>query len=170
MEVLKDLGLDGRTILVNAAGFIVLVWVLKLLLFTPVARMLKQREEKVAGTLAQVEADRQAMEEMRTEYEERMAEIESESRNRIQEAIKEAGETRNQLLEEARQQAQEAVERGKEEIEPEKVKAIVTLRDEVADLAVMAAEKLLRERLDDASHRRLVSEFIEGMEDHQWRT
>lgn len=170
MEVLKDLGLDGRTILVNAAGFIILVLLLKRFLFGPVGRMLKQREEKVAGTLEKVESDRQAMEKTRAEYEERMAQIELEARNRIQEAIKEAGEVRNQLLEEARRQSQEIVERGRGEIEREKEKAIVALRDEVVDLAVGAAERLLRERLDDAAHRRLVSEFIEGMEDYPWKT
>lgn len=170
MEVFKELGLDGRTILVNAVGFIILVVLLKRFLFGPVKGILRQREEKVAGTLAKVESDRQAMEKTRAEYEERMAKIELEARNRIQEAIKEAGETRNQLLEEARRQSQEIVERGKVEIEREKKKAIVALRDEVVDLAVEAAEKLLRERLDDAAHRRLVSEFIDGMESYPWRT
>lgn len=170
MEVFKDLGLDGRTILVNAAGFIILVLLLKRFLFAPVGRILKQREEKVAGTLAKVEAERLAMEKSRAEYEERIARIEQEARDRIQEAIREAGQIRNQLLEEARRQSQEIVERGKVEIEREKRKAIVALRDEVVDLAVGAAEKLLRERLDEAAQRRLVSQFIEEMESYPWRT
>jgi F-type H+-transporting ATPase subunit b len=168
--VLKQLGLDGRTLLVNAAGFIILVLLLKRFLFAPVAKILKQREERVADTLAKADSDRQAMEKIRTEYEGRIAQIEQEARNRIQEAIKEAGTIRSQLLEEARRQSQEILERGQAEIEREKQKAIVALRDEVVDLAVEAAEKLLRERLDDAAHRRLVSDFIEGMENYPWKT
>jgi F-type H+-transporting ATPase subunit b len=170
MEVFKDLGLDGRTILVNAAGFIVLVLLLKRFLFAPVAQVLKRREERVAATLAKADSERQAMEKMRSEYEQRIAKIEEEARTRIQDAIKEAGEIRNGLLEEARQQSQEIVERGKSEIERERQKAVVALRDEVVGLAVEAAERLLREKLDDAAHRRLVSEFIEGMESYPWRT
>jgi len=170
MDVLKELGLDGRTILVNVAGFAVLVFLMKRFLFGPVAQILKQRAEKVAGELAKAEADRLAMEKVRAEYEERVTQIELETRNRIQEAIKEAGEIRNQLLEEARQQSQAVVERGRREIEREKQRAIVELRDEVADLAVAAAEKLLREKLDGDAQRRLVSEFIEGMESYPWKT
>jgi F-type H+-transporting ATPase subunit b len=170
MEVFKDLGLDGRTILVNAAGFIVLVLLLKRFLFAPVAQVLKRREERVVATLAKADSERQAMEKMRSEYEQRIAKIEEEARTRIQDAIKEAGEIRNRLLEEARQQSQEIVERGKSEIERERQKAVVALRDEVVGLAVEAAERLLREKLDDAAHRRLVSEFIEGMETYPWRT
>jgi F-type H+-transporting ATPase subunit b len=48
-------------------------------------------------------------------------------------------------------------------IQIEQEKAVATLREEMADLAVRAAGKLIDENLNDESHRRIVSDFISQM-------
>jgi F-type H+-transporting ATPase subunit b len=51
----------------------------------------------------------------------------------------------------------------KSEIQREKQTALAQLRNEVADLAIQAAEKILRAQLDDARNRALVDDFIAGL-------
>lgn len=163
-SALKDLGIEPRLLLVNAAGFLVLFWLLKRYLFGPVRKVLSARQEHVAQTLDEAEAHRQQMEQARQEYEARIAQIESEARDRIQAAIREAGEIKESIISGAREEAERIVERGRREVEREKEKAMVDIRDRVADLAVEGARQVLERELDVQAHRRLIREFIEELD------
>ena len=62
----------------------------------------------------------------------------------------------------AQQEAQRIVETARQEAEAERAQAMAELRREVASLAVMAAERIIRRDLDEQSHRQLVEEFLDG--------
>jgi len=162
--LLQALNIKPGEILVNIAGFLVVFWVLRKLLYGPIGAVLKQREEAVRADLdraAQASAD---AERERAALQERLAQIEREHRDAIQRATAEAGRAAEQVLQAARADAQAQLEKAQQQIEGEKNKALVELRQEVADLAVDASEAVLRRTLTDDRHRVIVDEFLHDLE------
>jgi F-type H+-transporting ATPase subunit b len=154
------LAISWQALLLQVVGFILLVLVLKKYLFGPINGVLEARQNDIQGTLDQIHQDRQAMETSRREYEARLATIEAEARDRIQAAIKDAQGMKDEIVGSARGEADRLVSHAREEIVREKQQALVELRTQVADLAVNAAGKILRQSVDDRAHRELISDFI----------
>jgi F-type H+-transporting ATPase subunit b len=154
------LALKWQVLLAQAISFVILAWVLGKFLFRPIQGILAQRQEEIRGTLDQVAADRRAMEQSRREYEQRLAAIETEARDKIQGALKEAQTLKDEVIASAHADAERIVRRGEEEIRREKQKALVELREEVANLAVEAAGKILHSEIDDRKHRALIEDFV----------
>lgn len=163
MGILEQLGIDPRLIVVNVLGFVLLLWVMKRFLYGPITQVMSNRAEDIRSMYAAAESEKSAMEELRRDYEKRLDSIESEARERIQAAIKEAHGIRDEIISNARARAEAVLERGQEELAREREKAIVALREEVADLVIRASSRLLERSLDDAAHRKLIDEFISNV-------
>jgi F-type H+-transporting ATPase subunit b len=103
------------------------------------------------------------MEQLRTDYERRLAGIEAEARQKIQTAIKEAQSVRDEIIADSRGRAEGILQRGQEELLREREKTLVALRQEVADLVIGASSRLIERSLDDAAHRKLVDDFISSV-------
>jgi F-type H+-transporting ATPase subunit b len=154
------LHLSWQVLVAQAMAFGLLVWVLGKFLFRPIQGILAARQDEVRSTLEQAAADRRAMEQSRREYEQRLATIEAEAREKIQGALKEAQVLKDEVIASAHADAERIVRRGEEEIRREKEKALVELREQVADMAVMAAGKILGSAIDDRQHRALIQDFV----------
>lgn len=154
------LNLSWQVLLSQMLAFAILVWVLGKFLFRPIQNILEARQEEVRSTLERVAAERRAMEQSRREYEQRLATIEAEAREKIQAALKEAQALKEEVIANAHTEAERIVRRGEEEIRREKQKALVELREEVANLAIEAAGKILHSEIDERKHRALIQEFV----------
>jgi F-type H+-transporting ATPase subunit b len=154
------LHLSWQVLVSQIIAFAILVWVLGKFLFRPIQGILAARQDEVRGTLEQVAADRRAMEQSRRDYEQRLATIEGEARDRIQAALKEAQALKEEVIASAQSESEKIIRRGEEEIRREKQKALVELREEVADMAVMAAGKILGSAIDERQHRALIQDFV----------
>lgn len=147
-------------IFMQIAGFFVLFWLLKSFFFGPIGAVVADRERIVRERLDEAEQNRVKMNAAREDYEKRIAEIENEARSKLQAAMKEAHEVREQLLTTARLDADRLVEKGKAELEQERKKVEVTLRDRVVDLAITAAGRIIEKNLDANAHRALVDDIL----------
>jgi F-type H+-transporting ATPase subunit b len=147
-------------ILLQVAGFFVLYVMLKTYFFGPIGHVLEDRERLVRERLDESEANRVKMVAARKEYEQRIAQIEDEARTKIQEAVKQAHEARDEMLAQAREQAEKLLEKARQEIDREREKAEVLVRDRVADLAILAAGKILEKNLDAAAHRHMIDDIL----------
>lgn len=162
--VLEQLGVTPEIILIQAVGFLVLLWLMIRYFWKPIQQMLEARRQDINATYDKIEADRRAMEQLRAEYEQRLAQIEAEARERIQQAVGEAQQLREQILQDARRQAQEILARAQEQARLEGEKLLTELQTYVADMTLALAERVLGESLDDERHRRLIREFIQTVE------
>ena len=160
MELLNNLNISLTAILVNIAGFLVLLWVMNKVIFGPIGAHLAGRQQDINQTYDQLEADRRQMETLRTDYEQRLAQIEAESREKIQSAIKDAQAARDGIVAEANTRSREMIRRAEEEIGREREQAMITLRQQVVDLALGAATKVIGDGLDATRQRRLIDDFI----------
>lgn len=157
------LNIDPRVLLIQIFGFVLLMLILKKFFFGPVGQMLASRREEIADTYQEAEQARATMENLRRDYEKRLTEVETEAHERIQAAVKEAQNVRDEILNDARAKADDILQRGEMELDRERKKAIVELREEVANLVISASSSILEKSLDDAAHRKLVEDFISSV-------
>ena len=143
--------------------FIVLLFVLKKLAWKPLLQALTAREEKIRESLEQAEHARHEAQRLIEENQKQMTQAQGEFQRMMREAREEADKLRAKRKQDAEAEARKIVEQGKMEIEREKEAALNQLRNEVADLAIGAAGRILDEELDEKKHRKLVDSFLTGL-------
>lgn len=152
-----------QTLVTQLTGFTLVVLVFWRYLWGPIQGIIDARRDEVEHEYSDAENDRKAAAELKAEYEQHLANIDSEMRAKITEAAKEGQALREDIVAEARKKAEQVLTRADEEIGREKDKAILEIKMRVADLAVNAASKLIDERLDDDKHRQLVDKYIDEL-------
>ncbi len=159
--MLDKLGIDVPSLVAFLINFFLLLGLLTLVLYKPVTRMLDQRSAKIKESLEQ--AERIQQESVRAE-ESVKAEIDA-GRKEGQALINQAAQTAEKVKEaaraEARQEAEILVAKARTEIDRERDESFNQLRQEFADLAIVAAEKVIGQSLDKKAHQELIDKVLE---------
>lgn len=132
--------------------------------FGPLQRVIDERRRRVQESIETAEESRDEAFRLLDEYKQTLASVRTEA-DEILERARHAGEQAGaEIVDEAREQAERAVVRAQQEIERDTRAAVARLRAEVADLTLLAAEKVVRKSLDDDEHRRLIDEALKDIE------
>ncbi len=143
--------------------FAVLVVILRWLAWRPIMKVLQDREDSIAETIADAERRQGESEELLGQYQRRLDAVETEAAALLAKAKAEAEATRDQLLRHARRSATEAMEKVREEIEQAKRAALAEIYQTTAELASEVAGKIIAREVDPADHRRLVIRSLEKL-------
>ena len=156
------IGINLPGLISQFINFGLLLILLSVLLYKPVLRVLDQRAERVKDALAQ--AERARLESARSEV--AVQEALGEARERGQQIVQQAQELGQRLesdaREAARREGEALITRARSEIQRERDDAIDQVRREFAELAMVAAERVVNRSLDRAAHRSLVEEVLQG--------
>lgn len=157
---LESLGIDAVNLLVQLFAFAVFIGIFWKFALGPITNMLDQRQEKIRESMEAAER----MEHELASAQARNEEILVEARQEAQGIVASARENSEQLLarsrEQAEKQATDLVERARQSIESERQQAWTELRQDVADLAIAAATKIVRKEIDRAEQTRLIQETL----------
>jgi F-type H+-transporting ATPase subunit b len=156
--------IDLPLVLTQILGFLVLLWVLRAFAWGPLIGLLEERRRKIAGEFEEVERRKADAGALKARYEQDLKGIEAQARQRIVEAVTEGQRVAAEIKTQAHADAAARLARADEEIVHEREKAREVLKQQVAVLSIRTAEKILREKLDDAAQRRLVERFIEEVD------
>jgi F-type H+-transporting ATPase subunit b len=141
----------------NFTVFLVLIWVFA---FKPVSKMLADRTARIEQGLKDAEQARRDRESAEAERVATLTEARREANDILTRAQKVAQDTRDADIAATRDELERMRVRATAEIEAEKVRAISDVRAEVADLALLAAGRVVGETMSDKRQRRLVEEFL----------
>ncbi|HOJ04199.1 MAG TPA: F0F1 ATP synthase subunit B [Bacteroidota bacterium] len=156
----KLLTLEPGMLIWTFITFALLLWVLKLVAWKPLLSALEGREQRIASDLEKADEARREGERLLAEHRKLLENSEREARRIIDEAKHTAETMKQGIVDSANEQARQMTAQARAEIQREKDTALLQLREEVADLAVRAAGKILGEELDANRHRAMVDEFI----------
>lgn len=145
-------------------AFIIFFWVMKKFAWGPVTRVLDERQQRIEDGFEEIKRKQADAAQLEQKYAARLRDIEQEARTQIQEGIAEGRRVAAELTEQAREESNRIIERAQRNIELEIEKARHELRDELVSMTIQASERLLREKLDETSQRRLVGSFIDELE------
>ena len=153
----------------HALLVLVLFFILGKLLFKPVQKILDKRKEMVQSSIDDAQQKQQQAQELKAEYDQKLAAAMTERDQIIQDAYKTAQEKERAILEDARQEAARIRERASREVAQEQDKARDLLKRETVSLASAIAEKFVRESISDSDQKQLVEDAIAEMEDANWQ-
>ena len=147
-------------VIVSALNFILFFIIIWTFAFKPVSAMLSQRKDRIEQGLKDAEAARVDRANGEAERIATLAEARREANDILVRAQKVAQESRDADIAATKAELERMRVRAAAEIEAEKVRAIADVRGEVADLALLAAGRVVGESMTDDRQRRLVEEFI----------
>ena len=130
----------------------------------PLLAFLEARRKRIQEGMEAAEQAKREREAAEREYKARLEEARREGQRILDRIAKEGEDLRKELEAKARQDADAIITRARSEIQQERQSAIQDLRRQVADLAVLAASRIVRENLDAAKHRELIERAIEEAE------
>ena len=155
--VTPEIGLVFWTTLV----FVILLIILRRVAWKPILEAVNQREESIENALSSAEKAREEVQNLKADNERILNEARAE-RDRI---LKEAREMKDAILNEAKEKAgsegEKMIAAAQEAIENQKQAAMTELKNQVADLSIQIAEKVMRGELADKKrHEKLVDELL----------
>lgn len=128
--------------------------------FRPIAEALKKREDDIQGSLDEAKKARQEMANLKAENEELLA-LAREERSKI---LKEAKDIKDNIISEAKdkakEEAQKIVASAKEQIEHQKMAAMIDLKNQIGKFSLEIAEKVIRKELQTDKSQ---EEFVNGL-------
>ena len=161
MEFFKANIVPGEVI-VQLIAFIIVFWTLKKFAWKPLLKSVQARRERIQNEFEKIEASNREIEKLKKEYQTCLQKIEEETRKRLQEAVEEGRQSAHLIENQARQEAKRILEKAQLNIQLEVEKVRIELRRQIADLAIKASEQILKEKVDEARHRKMMMDFIES--------
>jgi F-type H+-transporting ATPase subunit b len=157
---MEALGLNPVSILFHTINFLILLFILQRFLYKPVMTMLDERSEKIRESVEA--AERMRLETARADQEraEALRQARREAEELVTRAMQEADRIRSESRQVAQEEAQRIIARAEQEANAERQQAMQELRAQVADLAILAAERVIARNLDSQANRVLVEQFL----------
>lgn len=139
---------------------VILFLVLKKILFKPVLNIIEKRENMIQEDLATGAKAKNEGIALKKEYEEKVSVAKEEGREIIKQATARAEEKSNQIISDAQAEAISLKAKASKEIEQQREQAVAEIRNDISDIAILAASKVLEEDIDKSKHEELIEKFI----------
>ena len=142
------------------AVFAFTLWILKKFAFPAITEAIDKRAATIRESLETAEEQQAETEKILAEYRQRLTEAREQADDIVVRARKAAETTKSEASAEGNAKREELVEAAKRDIEAETRRALDDIRKEVANLTILATERVTRRSLDDAAHKELVEDAL----------
>jgi F-type H+-transporting ATPase subunit b len=140
--------------------FLFTMWVLSKVAFPKIQEALDKRANAISESIEAAERQRKESDELLTEYRARLAEAREQADDIMARARKSADTAEAEAAAAGREKREELVEAAKRDIEAETRRSLDQIRQQVADLTVLATERVTRKSLNPEDQKRLVEEAL----------
>jgi len=140
--------------------FGVSMFILYKVAFPRIAEALDKRQKAIEESIDTADRTRREADQLLAEYRERLTAARQQADEIVARARKAGEQAEADLIVKGRQRREELLEQARKDIETETRRAIQEIRAEVADLTILATEKVTRNTLKGPDHRRLVDEAV----------
>jgi F-type H+-transporting ATPase subunit b len=144
--------------------FAISMYVLAKLAFPRISEALDKRQHAIEESIDHAEQVRKDADRLLEEYRERLKEARQQADEIVTRARNAAESQEREAQGEAKAKREQMMEQTRRDIEAETRRAIQEIRNEVADLTVLATEKVTRKTLNDDDQRRLVNEALDELD------
>ena len=158
---MTQLGINLPSLIIYLVNFGILLAVLYVLAYKPLLRAIDQRSERISESLAAADRARDEAASSQAAIEEQLNEARREGQRLLDQAKEASDRFREEEMERARQEATSFVERARADIQRERDAAIAEVRVGFGDLAITAAERVIRRSLDRQAHEELIAQVLE---------
>jgi len=160
------LGIDWIKIVIHLVVFAVLMTGLSLLLYKPIVKFIKKRQDTIQAGLDEGVRKQQEADQLKAEYDEKLAQLDQELVDKRKAAQEEMETYRQEQKALADKEIQAAKAKSLKEIEQDRENAVKGLKDEVVDIALKLTEELLEKEISEEDNSRLIEQCLNEWSEH----
>lgn len=153
--------IDLTTILGTIINTLILFLVLRHFLFDKVNAVLDSRKNEVANTYKEADSALANAKQLESEYTEKLSAAKEESAEIVKNATKKAQSRSDEIIADAKNEAKGIVDKANADIEKEKKRAVNQIKDEISDMALSIASRVVSKEIDGKTHEKLIESFID---------
>lgn len=157
------LNINFFTALFTLINTVALFYVLKIFLFKPVMKMIADRQQEIDDMYADADKAKDDAAQLKCEYEEKLSNAVETGERMVKEAVARGRSREEEILRQANEEAAAILNKASADIAQEKKKAINDAKDEISDMAMAIAGKVVGRVLDAKDQAQLVDRFIEEL-------
>lgn len=161
--VIGTLGLNWKLFLAQAVNFSIVVFVLWKWVFKPVAGALEARREKIEKSVREAGEIEKKLEHIQVTSAQELQKARQEAQTLIQKSQELAAEARSEATKNARSEAEKIMADAARTIEAEKERVLAEAKEELANLVVMASERVIKTKLDDKHDKKLINDVVSNI-------
>ncbi len=140
--------------------FLILLIILKKVAWKPILTALDNREKQIEDSLNRAEQAKEEAQKILEENQATLSKAEEESKKIIDQSRVYADNLKEQMLKESKDQQQKIIEDASAEIERKKNAAFEELKNQIADISIIAAEKIMKENIDADKNKKIVEKYL----------
>ncbi len=160
MENLVKLGANSAWFVIQLLNFILIILILRALAYKPVLQMLETRKRRIQESLDYAEKVKADAAAQQKKYEEQIEQTRREAQQAAQSASQVAEKERERILAQAREEARQIVEQARGQLDYERKQMMAELRQQIVNLSMLAAQRVIGQSLDETRSRQLVNDFL----------
>ncbi len=159
-QKLALVSIDPGTIVFTLINAFVIFLIFRIFLYKPVCKVLDQRKEMAAKEIAEAQAAKEAAQKAEQEYTERLDAAKEEAAEIMKQATARAQAREAEIISEATQKAADIKVKAEEAIERDKKRAMNEIKDEISDIVILAATKVVEKEISAKDNEDIISNFL----------
>lgn len=163
MKYLEFFTIDVWTMIFTLVNMFIVYVIVKKLLFKPVLKVLDRRDAEIKKIYVDANEANEKARTLEKEYSEKMAQAKDEAGEIIKQATLSAQRREQEIISAAQEKATLMTKKAEAEIAQERKKAYREIKEEISDISVAIAGKMVQREITAADHEALISQFIENV-------
>ncbi|CXN80595.1 F0F1 ATP synthase subunit B [Staphylococcus aureus] len=153
-------GVEWGTVIVQVLTFIVLLALLKKFAWGPLKDVMDKRERDINRDIDDAEQAKLNAQKLEEENKQKLKETQKEVQKILEDAKVQARQQQEQIIHEANVRANGMIETAQSEINSQKERAIADINNQVSELSVLIASKVLRKEISEQDQKALVDKYL----------
>ena len=159
------IGINFWTAFFVLMNTLAIFFVAKKFLFVPVKNMIDSRQKEIDAMYDAAGAAKESAQALENEYKEKLAQAQQTSDRMVKDAVARGQNRQDEIISQANAEARAILDKAAADIAQEKKKALNDAKNEISELAMAIAEKVVGCELNDVDQAKLVDEFINELGD-----
>ena len=159
------IGVNLWTALFTLLNTLTVIFVGTKFLFKPVMKMIQDRQKEIDDMYADADTAKADAKAMQAQYQQKLDAAQATSDRIVKEAVARGQAREEEIIRQANADASAIMDKAAADIAMEKKKALNDAKDEISDIAMAIAGKVVGRELNAADQSKLVDEFIDGLGD-----
>lgn len=155
--------IDPGTIVFTLINTLIIFILFKVFLFKPVGKILDKRNEMAAAEIAEEKRAKESAAKTEQEYIEKLAKAKEEAADIMKQATLRAQKREEEIVNEANQKAAEIKARAEENIERDKQRTVNDIKNEISDIVIMAASKVVEKEISAKDNEAIIADFLQNV-------
>jgi len=163
-EILEKLAIEPKVLLFMVINFVTLLIILKFLLFKPVAKVIKDRQDKIKKGLSNAEKMEKKLEQFEKDYKSKLEETNQQVKSILIDAKKHSEQIKAESKAESEKESQKIIANSKKEIDKMKVELKTSLKKELGEVITESIKDFIGTELTEDQHKALIQNAIKKLE------